>query len=168
MFVKFRKDYSLKQEWPASHEQIVLFIAHCFESGLSPRSIKTYISGLNYFHKLNGWFDMCDNFLIKKLLEGCSRSRVTKDNRAPITKRILLALITELPKICYNEFETKLFTAIWVLAYFGLFRVSELVAPGNGTGDNQLRAGDVQVASDGRAVLIELHTFKTNHNNFQR
>lgn len=39
-----------------------------------------------------------------------------------------MKLVLALPQVCYNEYESILFKAIFSLAYFGLFRVGELAA----------------------------------------
>lgn len=137
-FDKFRSNHQLNIQWPADILHIILFISFTFERGQSPKSIKTYIAGINYWHKLHGWIDLSENFVIKKLLEGFSRARVSKDNRAPITKKLLQEILEQVPSICDNEFESKLFSAIFTLAYFGLFRVSELVAQSKGRLSNQI------------------------------
>lgn len=161
-FSNFRTSYKLSESWPADFQHIILFISFCFERGNSPKSIKTYISGLNYWHKLHGWYDICANFVIVKLLEGCSRARKIKDNRAPITKGILQILLGKLQKVCYNDYETKLFSAIWTLAYFGLFRVSELVASSSFRKYNQLLIGDIQFPKNMQSVSLRLNRSKTN------
>ena len=65
--------------------------------------------------------------MIKKMLEGCRRLRQRKDVRVPITLSILTRICQQLPFVTYSRYETLLFQAVYSLAYFGLFRVSELV-----------------------------------------
>jgi site-specific recombinase XerD len=153
--------YNFSLKWPLDLQHIILFISYCFEKRLSPNSIKTYLAGLNYFHKLHGWYDIRENFVVTKLLEGCSRLRKTRDTRAPITKNILSSIILQLPNVCYNLYETDLFKAIFTLAYFGLFRVSELVATMKFS-SNQLQFNDVHFSPDQKSVSLVLRKFKTN------
>lgn len=96
------------------------------------------------------------------MLEGCSRSRQTVGTRAlaPITRKVLTVIISQLAKVCYNDFERSLFNAMFTLAYFGLFRVSELVA--TATCSNQLQIADVRVTGDKHAILVTLRKHKTN------
>jgi site-specific recombinase XerD len=164
-FNEFRDSYNLDKNWPARFQHIVFFISFCFEQGLSPKSIKTYISGLNFFHKMHGWYDIGEQFIVKKLLEGCARLRKTKDSRAPITLKILQTLRAQLPKVCYNEYETKLFSALWVLAYFGLFRVSELVKCNNFTPNGPINIDNIKFSQNRRAVSLCLSHFRTNQTN---
>ena len=61
------------------------------------------------------------------MLEGFRWSRKQHDNRAPISKETLNKICSKLPQICSNQYETLLFIAAFILAYYGLLRVSELV-----------------------------------------
>lgn len=157
-FSVFRTKLKLPEQWPAPEPHIALFIAHCFENGLSPRTIRTYISGINYFHKLHGWLDLTNLFLIKKLLEGCNRSSSTKDDRVPVTFKILVQLTSKLPTVCVSPYEVFLFKALWVLAYFGLFRVSELVT--TGCISNQIQFHNVSINTSHLTIILGKH--KTN------
>lgn len=144
-------------------QDVVLFISYCFEKGLAPKTISTYIAGINYYHRVHNWSGVTDVFVVKKMLEGCHRSRRTKDERAPITKVVLQAICCALPSVCYDSFETTLFKALFVVAYFGLFRVSELVSPSNTMRGSPIQFSDVNLDTQGKSVNICLHTFKTNH-----
>lgn len=120
------------------------------------------MAGINYYHKLPGYSDITNIFIIQKLLEGCSRCRGVKDNRRPITKLVLLAVLEALPKVCYNVYETKLFNAIFTLAYFGLFRVSELVATSVISSNRQIQVQDIVISANLSSVSVRLTRFKTN------
>ena len=63
--------------------------------------------------------------MVREIIEGCRRARPSVDNRAPITISILREICNVLPVITHNEFD--FFKAIFTSAYFGLFRISELV-----------------------------------------
>ena len=162
-FEKFRGSYHLPQLWPIPSQQIILFITFCYEKGQSPKTISTYVAGLSYFHKLYGFYDLHDIFVIKKLVEGCRRSRVSRDSRAPLTKQALQAIYDVLPMCCFNEYEASLFRAAFTLAYFGLFRVSELVVPAVGLMQRVISLQDVAVVENSH-VSITLYYFKTNQN----
>jgi site-specific recombinase XerD len=160
VFQNFRSSYGLTSHWPAEQQHIVLFVSYCFEKGLSPKTIRTYISGLNYMHKMKGWYDIYSIFMIKKLLEGCSRTRKTMDTRAPITYNLLVIIVRQLHKVCNSAYESTLFSALFVLAYYGLFRVSELVS--TNINSNQIQISDVTILHDKPAIIISLRKTKTN------
>lgn len=161
-FTNFCLHYGLNLVWPAPDQHMILFIAFNFEQGLSPNTIKTYVAGLNFYHKLHGFAAISNTFLIQKLLEDCYRSRQTKDDRRPITRSVLLVVVNVLSKVCYNAYETKLFQALFKIAYFGLFRVSELVGTSVTSFSRQIQVQDVAVLPDLSAVTICMFRFKTN------
>lgn len=156
VFERFRSDYSLEALWPTTDQQIVLFIAYCFEIGRAPSTITTYLAGINFYHKINNWKDFQDSFVIQKILEGCRRSRPLCDLRAPITRKILVAICTVLPNTCYNQYESALFRALFALSYFGLFRVSEVVAC---AGTATLLVSDTTLEQN--SITIRLQSYKT-------
>lgn len=160
-FDSFRKKADLQQAWPAQTAHVILFIANAFESGLAPRTIRTYIAGINYYHKLHGWENLSEHFVIKKILEGFSRTGSGLDDRRPVTYNVLAKLASQLAIICKNNYETVLFHALWVFAYFGLFRVSELVATPN-LQARQLFVHNVLVDKEHKFVKIVLNKHKTN------
>ena len=84
-FQAFLSHYGFPLSYPFKADQIVLFVAYCFENGFAPSIISTCMAGLSFFHKLNNWYDPSELFVIKKLLEGCHRTRKRTDNRASIT-----------------------------------------------------------------------------------
>lgn len=161
-FDKFCLQYGLTTSWPAKAEKIIMFISYCFETGYSPSTISTYISGLSYFHKLHNWYDPSELFVIKKLLEGCHRSRKRVDNRAPITPLMLRAICLSVPIMCYNDYEAALFNAAYLLAYFGLLRVSELVFTTHQHSGRALQFSDITFNDNNTAVTISIRQSKTN------
>lgn len=161
----FLDNFKLLKRWPAPHAHIILFIAHCFESGLAAKTVKTYISGLNYYHKLYGCEGFFNNFIIKKLVEGYNRSVPSKDMRVPVTFPLLSKLTAALPVVCSNSYEATLFASIWVLAYFGLFRVSELVAISRYAPGNHFKRTDAFVDPDLKYLTLRLGKHKSNQTN---
>lgn len=156
-FMAFRSKYSMSLSWPATQQQILLFIAYCFELDRAPSTILTYLAGINYYHKLHGWQDFQNSFIIQKTLEGCKRKPRDKDARAPISIQILCEICKVLPAVCYNRSESCLFHALYTMAYFGLFRISELVST---NGSLPLMATDVKLIED--KLHITLRHSKTN------
>lgn len=117
----------MKPLWPPSLEDITYFVSYLSLKGLASSTAKTYLAGVGYECKITGYEDVTNHFLIRKMLEGLSRSKSAKDTRAPITLDLLKKIIYTLPTICYSVYETHLFKAAFTLAFFGLMRVSELV-----------------------------------------
>ena len=161
-FNNFRDQYHLPLVYPAQPSHVVLFIAYCFETGLSPATIKTYIAGLSYHHKINMLHDPTVLFVVKKLLEGCHRSGIRTDSRAPITPSILTSICELLSSICYNVFEATMFKAAYLLTYYGLLRVSEVVHSSWQQFGRALQIQDITFEKSGQAVCITIRQSKTS------
>ena len=77
---------------PSVH-QIVQFIAYMSDCNCAPSTIKTYISGLSFWYKVQGREDVTKAFIVTKLLEGAKRGVGTQDKRVLITLSILTKLV---------------------------------------------------------------------------
>lgn len=163
-YQEFRRDYSLPLLWPSPVAHLVLFISYCFEAGLAASTIRLYTSGICFVHKIHGWSDPSEGFIIQKLLEGYRRTRQRKDGRVPITISILTKICQHLPFVTYSRYETLLFRAVYSLAYFGLFRVSELVVtrPTEIDLNHALRIKDVHFEKSTEAIVIRIRSSKTS------
>ena len=95
---------------------------------LSPSTITTYVMGVGHFHKVHGWPDPTKDFIISKLLEGARRDTTKHDSRVPISLPILFNIIESLPFVCTSHFESAMFKAAMLCAFFGFMRVGEFTA----------------------------------------
>lgn len=163
-FQQFLRAFSLPNIYPITPNQLVLFISYCFEKNLSPNTINTYVAGVNHMHKLHGFPDLRESFLVKKVMEGCFKLRKAKDVRLPITITILTDISAILPDICYDAYETLLFRAALLLAFFGLFRVSEIVVPSCINVNRSLLRDDVRLDGQGKYIFVTLRITKNNQN----
>jgi hypothetical protein len=161
-FSNFHEIYGFPLEWPVSTYRLVMYIAYCYEKNLAASTILLYTSGIGFAHKLKGFQNPSENFVIRKMLEGCKRSRHSTDMRVPISICMLNKLAESLKHVCFSNFERILFTSAFYLAYFGLFRVSELVASSSTSVDRALQKEDVIFSKDNRYVTIRLRISKTN------
>ena len=101
-------------------------------------------------------------FIVKKLLEGFRRTCQRRDVRAPITEAVLQKIYSVLPDICFSTYESCLFKAAYLVAYFGLLRVSEIVFTNQINANRPLLYSDVQVTDGSQAVLISIRVSKTD------
>ncbi|KAG1936323.1 proline and serine-rich protein 1-like [Pimephales promelas] len=97
--------------------------------GLQVGSIKGYLSGIQFFHKLmyGAPSPEINNSQTSLLVKGIQRSHPTHpDNRQPITLDILTKCIHALRTV-YQPLETaRTLDAMFILAFFGFLRCSEL------------------------------------------
>ncbi len=153
-FVEFRSQFGLTSTWPIPVRDIMLFISYLSVKGGAPSTIVSHISALAFVHKLNGWYDPNDCFVIQKLKEGCRRHNTSPDSRLPITVSILDNLIQKLPVICNSSYEVTLFKASYLLAFFGFLRVGEITSANRKIMSNRsLAVEDVSFAGDCRKYL---------------
>jgi len=103
------------------------FIATLHAQNYAVATVKAYVSGIAHYCKLHGQPDPSNFWSIRKGCEGSRRLSYThKDPRLPITADILSKIVDSLPDVATNEYEQTLFTSAFLMAYFGLLRVSEL------------------------------------------
>ena len=110
---------------PASLGQVAQFIAFCKLKGLQPSTITSYISALAYIHKIQGLPNPTDHFIIRKLLYGVRKNK-SCDKRKPFTLENLKNLITALQSTVDTIYLRTVFKAMFLTAFYGLFRVGEL------------------------------------------
>ena len=145
-FDKFRGDMGFNVSWPAPLQHIISYISHLSLGGKAPSTIDTYVAALAYKHKISGWEDPTNNFIIRKLKEGAKRGNSVSDRRRPITLSILGQLVLSLPRICASSYEACLFKAAFLLAFLGFLRVGEITtATKQGEWSNILAVGDVKL-----------------------
>ena len=92
-FASFKHKFGFGYSWPASYRQVAAYIAYLSLEGLAVSTISSRSSGIAFLHKINGWEDPTDNFLVKKLKEGCKRQDKVEDSRCPITRAKLSRLV---------------------------------------------------------------------------
>jgi hypothetical protein len=127
-FEQFREQMiSQPTKGPASERKIIRFIASLSINKKAPATINSYVCAISNWHKTPGWEDPCASFLVKAALKGAGRDAGTPDTRLPITPPLLTKMIDALPHICSSPYEIKLFKCVFLLAFFGLLRIGEMV-----------------------------------------
>lgn len=163
-FSKFRSSYQLQQLWPVPREHWDLYLAFLFNKGLAYSTASTYISAIRTQHKLLGLPDGSTQYPFVKMMEGYRRSNTASDSRMPITYPILEVIINKLNSVCHSQYETLLFQAAFSLAFFGLFRVGELVYGSADRADAPLLMTDIIQMKHNQSFLVKLRRSKTNQN----
>ena len=163
-FLAFRSSWGLSNGWPAAITEIVAYIAHLNLQGAASSSICTYISAISYIHKINGWPDPSESFIVSKMKEGCKRLLPRQDSRCPITFKILEKLVSILPSVCPSRYEAVLFQAAFLLAFFGFLRVSEFMCSKKDVADTYaVGVGDISFEQEGSLKLkVVLRHSKTD------
>lgn len=101
----------------------------CFQepgAGVSVSAIERKLAGLALLLKLQGCGDFTKDFWVRQALKGYRRSHGHKDAQRPVSFANLQAIFTQL--LCITAYEVSLFKAAFSLAFFGAFRIGELVS----------------------------------------
>ena len=107
---------------------IPLFISYLpFVNWPVPRSSHIFLHAISYAHKLKGFNDRTKSFLIGKMLTALSREQPS-NIRLPITRPIFHQLIRSVTFSNSSAFQRSLFSAMFLVAFYGLFRIGELAS----------------------------------------
>lgn len=141
-------------------ELVLLFhIGTLFSDGHSTASLGRVLSALAFWFKLRGLPDQTKSFLVRQAVRGFRKGFRVRDARRPVSFDLLLRLSSVLEAVCLDAFEVSLFRCAFSLAFFGAFRISELVSP------SRVTAGGlcfVDVCGDGEALHCFLRRSKTD------
>lgn len=146
--------------FPASLENLTLFIAYCFQKKLASSSVLTYMSAISFLLQLGGYEDLTGHFIISKALRGYHKEKAAKDSRLPITPSILKGLCQSLPKTCSSRFLQLMLHAMYLLAFHAFLRIGEItgLAPPLG---NCLSVSDIKfLHGDSEGLEIQMSKFK--------
>ncbi|XP_040290783.1 uncharacterized protein LOC121003196 isoform X1 [Bufo bufo] len=138
---------------------LLLFIGHVKDQGWSVAKINGCMAGLAFGFKLRNSPDITKSFLVRQILKGYRRFQRVKDSRLPVSFSLLLQLGEQVAGVCRSAWEVSLFRLAFALAFFGAFRLGELVCA-SVQREGGLRSEDVTLYDD--RVLIYLRFSKTD------
>lgn len=125
---------------------------------------------MSYHHKILGALDNTRHFKVTKSLEGVRRSvGVNKDIRLPISIQLFTKIIHSLKSVCRSPYESLLFAATYTVTFFGLLRVSEVLAlQANHISQNQLGQFFITISSSktdqtGRSSVVQIQQLPQTH-----
>ena len=140
---------------PATTHNVVKFIAALSLAHYSPSAISTYVSGIAFHHRIKGWPDPTDAFIVRKLMEGKRRKDGQPDARLPLTLNLLSQALNCLQAVCYSKYEADLFRATFTLAFFGFLRISEYTF--DHTAPHKcIKAQNVLITSEGQRRVMKV------------
>ena len=156
------KYISLANNMPGDTEMgwlVLYFVARHMERGGSASALDKKLAALAFLFKLQGREDFTKSFWVKQAVKGYRKGNRCRDTRRPVSFVILQAICGVLAEVCSSEYEVSLFRAAFTIAFFGAFRVGELVSPTKTVGGG-LGVTDVQL-TEGR-VVFRLRRSKTD------
>ena len=159
--------HSVDPVLPLTTPLLALFISYLHARQLAPSTIRSYLSAIGYVHKIKGLRDPTKAFLIDKLLTALGRQGAS-DIRLPISRPVLHQLVGSLTNINPSAFERTLYSAMFLIAFYGFFRIGELAAKSANAGSAVVQYSDMRfLAHQGniRMVKITITNFKHNADN---
>ena len=131
-YVEFSSEFcdSRRSLLPVSVNNLALFISYLSAKEFASSTISTYVSALSYVHKLGNFPDPTKNFLVQKLLTAHSKLHSSPDVRLPITRSVLQHLVLALNHTNSSDFQRLLYQTMFLVAFYGFFRVGELTVKG--------------------------------------
>ena len=144
---------------PEVRTLVLYFLSRNMEAGVSPSALDKKLAGLAFLFKWQGWPDLTKDFWVRQALKGYRKQGRRPDARRPVSFEVLRGILAKVGAICSSRFEVTLFRAAFALAFFGAFRVGELVSP------SKLVQGGMGVADVGwtpEGVTLWLRRSKTD------
>ena len=89
-FDNFRINSNLPVTWPPSINQFFQYIGYMSVNVFAPSTVRSYLSGISFILRIQGFSDLTDNFIIKKMLAGYDKLNKRCDIRKPIILDILI------------------------------------------------------------------------------
>ena len=111
---------------PLGVSDIALSVTYLSAKKLAPSTISTYISALSNVYKIGSFPDPTKAFIVQNIMTAQRRLCSKPDIRLPITRSILHKLVLALNHTITTAYQILLFQTMFLVAFYGLFRVGEL------------------------------------------
>lgn len=154
---KFCVSNNLPFSFPFSVIIICNFVGDLFTQGLGPATITSHVSAISYVHKLYNVFDPTHSFIVRKILKGSNNLSKSVDTRLPITKSILIKLLSALQHTVQEHDGRVLLSAVFLLAFHAFMRLGELVPRNISFYAKVIQRQDVQFLDDNAVQIILRH-----------
>ena len=153
---------------PISTASLALLVSYLHARKLASSTIKSYLSAISYVHKLKGFRYPTQAFLINKLLTALSRQG-SCDIRLPISRPVLHELVGSLGHTTSSAFQRTLYSAMFLLAFFGFFRIGELAAKSTNSGGAVVQYNQLHfLTQQGNVHMIKIRITQFKHNTSNR
>ena len=155
-FKSFELDTSSICQWPLSQSHLNSFITWCtFKRNLMASSVDSYVNSLASIQQLMGYDSAIFASLVSKaILRGTENYETSKDfskhTRKVFTLPLLKLLGHEIARTNWTENSKRIFWTCSCVAFFGSFRIGELLASNKNSFDpsTTLLWGDVRLKED--------------------
>ena len=172
-FNKFCALYNVYDPFPVTEKLLCYFATLLANDGLTPQTIKSYLSAVQSMQISLGLPPPSEQSSLprlKRVLDGIRRCRVLGGKpprtRLPITATVLRRI--EAPLKEHNGQDASAFWAIAVTAFFGFFRLGELLVESESdyTPALHLSWGNVAVDAHSETSMVKIHLKKLKCDQF--
>ncbi|XP_078542343.1 integrase/recombinase xerD homolog [Lissotriton helveticus] len=119
------------------------------EEGRSLTLVRRQLSAIAFFAGIKGVADPTKDLRVRRAMRGWERlAPRVKDTRRPIDSKRLVDILGVLPQVCWSHYEMQLLRLAYSLAFFGAFRISELVPSTKMDKQGGMSVEDVVVAAE--------------------
>ena len=141
-------------------DRLVLFVGHLIHKEQKSATIRSYVSAIRaVLSDINITLNE-DKFLLASITRACKRRNYWMDHRFPIHRGILKLILKATESMFINSNQSYLlvlYKALFVTAYFGLFRIGELTQSAH-----VVLAKDVHIGTNKKKLLFVLRSSKTH------
>ena len=144
-------------------ERVTLYCGYLVDRGSQSSTVKSYVSAIKKVLITDGYEWEDGKIILNAIVKGCKLKNDELKTRLPIRKKLLELILFEVERMYTGNSQIyleKLYKALFIIAYYGLFRVGELTS-----GTHPVKARDVHVGSNKNKLLFVLYTSK---NTWQR
>ena len=144
---------------PSSWEnRLILYCTYLVEKGTQSSTIKSYISAIKHVLRCDGYVWDQDQAMLTTITRSCRLINDTVRVRLPISRQLLDMILLEVKKALSTQpYLRIMYTAVFVLAYYGLMRIGELTM-----GTHPILTSDIHVGINKDKILMRLRTSKTH------
>ena len=142
---------------PATWEdKLQLYCAYLIDAGGQSSTVKSYVSAIKSVLKIDGYILDDKKMLLNSLEQSCRLVNDRVRKRFPIRIGLLEMLLFELERLFSRQpYLEAMYKSVFVLAYYGLFRIGELTSS-----QHAIKDKDIHVAENKNKVLIMLYSSK--------
>ena len=162
----FLSSLNIDPSLPVKEETIALYVTHLWKCDLKPSTIRSTLSAVSFYLKINLLPVPCNSYLVRQTLKGAEKNTTRRKPRLrPIQKDLLYSMIAIIPILFPDPYERILYQALLITAYFCCLRAGEAVIS-NSSSHTLLREQITLEISPYDHYLIQFRSFKhCDHSN---
>ena len=167
-------EYNVFDPFPVNEKLLCYYATKLANDGLAPQTIKVYLSAIRSMQLSMGLPPPREEstlLVLKRVLDGIRRTRVAQGRSTPrIRLPITIAVLRQIRGVIDRapDPDSHVFWAVATVAFFGFFRLGELLVGNEAeyTTTTHLSWGDVAVNSNSMASMVKIHLKRSKCDQF--